>query len=63
MSDNIAAQIFEPYFTTKSKTSSLGIGLYMSKIILEKHFNAELYLDLHDEQGRTAFTIKLPNTI
>ena len=47
--------IFEPYFTTKSETSSIGLGLYMSKVILKTHFNAEI--KVQNIKKLTVFTI------
>jgi signal transduction histidine kinase len=55
IADEIVEQIFEPYFTTKTKTSSLGLGLYMSKIILEKYCNAKI--ELQQVKQCTSFNI------
>ena len=46
-------KIFEPYFTTKEGNS--GIGLYMSKMIIEK--NMEGKLTLHNDEKGAVFEI------
>lgn len=42
--------IFEPYFTTKESSKGTGLGLYMSKMIIEKNMNGELSVE-NSEKG------------
>ncbi|QOP44966.1 PAS domain-containing sensor histidine kinase [Sulfurimonas paralvinellae] len=51
-------KIFEPYFTTKHASQGTGLGLFMSKMICEKGFNASL--DVSSKKGMTTFKIKIP---
>jgi len=55
--ERIADKIFEPYFTTKNEMNGTGIGLYMCKTILEKHFNGKISF-VNGEKG-AVFTISI----
>ena len=49
--------IFEPYFTTKSSSKGTGLGLYMSKMIIEKNMNGQL--SARNENNGAVFEIIL----
>jgi len=52
-------RIFDAHFSTKTSSNStnLGLGLYVSKVIIEKHFNGKL--EVKSQGKETTFTIRL----
>ena len=53
--DAVKDKIFEPYFTTKEEYDGTGLGLYMSKLIIEKHMKGKL--QYAKETGGSSFMI------
>lgn len=61
ISPEIINQIFDPYFTTKEDMNGTGLGLYISKIIIEKHLKGKLYAVNRDDGA--CFTLILPHSL
>ncbi len=55
--EHLLPKIFNPYYTTKSTSSGTGMGLYMSKMIVEKEMEGEIKAE--NTRNGAKFTITL----
>lgn len=53
--------IFEPYFTTKESSQGTGLGLYMSKMIIEKNMNGTLTVENNKEGALFTLIVEMDN--
>ena len=57
MPEVVKARAFEPFFTTKDVGKGTGLGLDISRRIVQRHLGT---IDLHTGAGRTEFRVTLP---
>ena len=58
INEEILSSIFDPYFSTKKEQNGTGLGLYMSKMIIQEHHNGQL--SAKNDNNGVCFCIEIP---
>jgi len=56
----VLSKIFDPYFTTKCEGKGTGLGLYMSKMIIEEHMQGSILAE--NNHTGAVFTVRIPSS-
>jgi len=59
IAENIIGKIFDIYFTTKEGDQGTGIGLYMSKMIIEEHMKGRIFAENVESGARFKIVVPL----
>lgn len=60
IAEEVGLKVFEPFFTTKSQGQGTGLGLHLSKLIVEKYKGNIHFETKTGESSRTKFVVQMP---
>lgn len=63
IAEDMLSLVFDPYFTTKEERGGTGIGLYISKVIIEQRMNGKIWLQNIEDGVSCAISLPCSDNI